>query len=352
MSSVKPEDLKKAYKKERDPRVIKRMAAVNMVCMNNDTIQETADRLMQCPNWVSWVKRFEEGGIDAIRNLPRSGRKPKVALRDIEEAVSAAGSIRELKSQTFYDQMDSEKKLEFINDVKAQMKQNSYNVKVYEILNKLSEVRAEISAAEKNGDDTAKLTEKTWAIVFELEEYDVVSEERLLQNKEYWQSKAQEVIERLNESKTENTSSEFRDNDIVWVHTDDVSLKNQAEIEYKCHDWGFISFYCYQTDVEWGGGSTAHAQAVMIHPGTIYMEAGVCVHNNGGHDRVHFRYDTDHYVYNAFGTKVFDVSHDDYDASLRFGCSFFDEDYSGIAAIAGSVAHAESYLETTVTVSG
>ena len=44
------------------------------------------------------------------------------------------------------------------------------------------------------------------------------------------------------------------------------------------------------------------------------------VHNNGGHDRVHFRYDTDHYVYNAFGTKVFDASHDDYDASLRFGC--------------------------------
>ena len=94
MPIVKPEDLKKAYKKEKDLRVKIRMAAVNMVCMHDDTIQTTADRLMQCPNWVSfWVERFREGGIDALRDLPRSGRKPKVALRDIEEAVSGSGSI-------------------------------------------------------------------------------------------------------------------------------------------------------------------------------------------------------------------------------------------------------------------
>ena len=36
---------------------------------------------------------------------------------------------------------------------------------------------------------------------------------------------------------------------ITRVHTSDVSLKNQSEIEYKCHEWAFISFYCYQTTV-------------------------------------------------------------------------------------------------------
>ncbi len=30
-----------------------------MVCMNSESIQHTADSLMQCPNWVSsWVGRF------------------------------------------------------------------------------------------------------------------------------------------------------------------------------------------------------------------------------------------------------------------------------------------------------
>ena len=94
MPAVKPEDLKKAYKKEKDPRVKIRMAAVNMVCINGRNVREAADNLMQCPSWVSfWVERFREGGIDALRDLPRSGRPPKVALEDIEEAVSGAGSI-------------------------------------------------------------------------------------------------------------------------------------------------------------------------------------------------------------------------------------------------------------------
>ena len=47
MPTTNPKDLKKAYKKEKDPRVIKRMAVVNMVCIHGDGIKDTADRLMQ-----------------------------------------------------------------------------------------------------------------------------------------------------------------------------------------------------------------------------------------------------------------------------------------------------------------
>ena len=49
MTTTRPEDLKKAYGKKRDPRVKIRMVAVNMVCMNNESIQHTTDSLMQCP---------------------------------------------------------------------------------------------------------------------------------------------------------------------------------------------------------------------------------------------------------------------------------------------------------------
>ena len=95
MATTTPEDLKKAYRKEKDPRVIKRMAAVNMVCVCGDSIHETADRLMQCPNWVSmWVERFREGGITALRDLPRSGRPPKVGHEEMEQIMDKAARSR------------------------------------------------------------------------------------------------------------------------------------------------------------------------------------------------------------------------------------------------------------------
>lgn len=45
MTTTTPEDLKKAYKKERDFRVKIKTAAVNMVCMNNESIMYTAELL-------------------------------------------------------------------------------------------------------------------------------------------------------------------------------------------------------------------------------------------------------------------------------------------------------------------
>lgn len=53
MASITPEDLKKVYRKEKDPKVRARMAAVNMVCMKNASVQDAARYLVQCPNWAS-----------------------------------------------------------------------------------------------------------------------------------------------------------------------------------------------------------------------------------------------------------------------------------------------------------
>lgn len=95
MATIRPEDLRKAYRKERDPRVKIRMAAVNMVCMNNESIQHTADSLMQCPNWVSmWVERFKEGGIVALRDLPRPGRPSRVERGEMERIMRGASGSR------------------------------------------------------------------------------------------------------------------------------------------------------------------------------------------------------------------------------------------------------------------
>ena len=89
MTVIKPEDLKKAYKKEKNLKISRRMAAVNMVCVYGKSMQETADYLMQCPNWVDmWVRRFKEGGLDALRDLPKSGRPCKVQHKRMDKIVN------------------------------------------------------------------------------------------------------------------------------------------------------------------------------------------------------------------------------------------------------------------------
>ena len=65
-----------------------RMLAVHMVCECNDGVQETADRLMQCPDWVSkWVQRYREGGIDAFWDLPRTGRLPCIGRDGLDQIM-------------------------------------------------------------------------------------------------------------------------------------------------------------------------------------------------------------------------------------------------------------------------
>ena len=71
MVETSKEKFRQAYRKEKDLKVIKRMAAVNMAYYNQESVQHVADSLMQCPDWVmTWTRRFEEGGIDALRDLP------------------------------------------------------------------------------------------------------------------------------------------------------------------------------------------------------------------------------------------------------------------------------------------
>ncbi len=81
-------DLKKACKKSIF-QVRARILGVNMVCMNNASIQFTDDSLLQRLNWVAmWLHRFKEGSTEALVDLPKSGIQPKVKLGKIAKVVS------------------------------------------------------------------------------------------------------------------------------------------------------------------------------------------------------------------------------------------------------------------------
>ena len=91
MVKLSEERLREAYRQEKDLRVSRRMLAVNMVLYKKKGTQEVADLLMQCPNWVlKWVGRFEEGGMAALRDLPRAGRPPRIKPKTVEKIMAAA----------------------------------------------------------------------------------------------------------------------------------------------------------------------------------------------------------------------------------------------------------------------
>ena len=92
MDATKREELEKAYRKEKDSRVILRMLAVYMVRVRKMSVSEAAANLMRSDRWVhTWLERFDAGGLDGLRDLPRSGRPPKIPreimARIIEQAV-------------------------------------------------------------------------------------------------------------------------------------------------------------------------------------------------------------------------------------------------------------------------
>ena len=67
MDEQERDDLKRAYKKEKDHRVRARILAVNMVYDEGLKINEAATYLMQCPDWIGMrIQRFNTDGLDGL----------------------------------------------------------------------------------------------------------------------------------------------------------------------------------------------------------------------------------------------------------------------------------------------
>ena len=83
MRETNKEDLKKAYKSEKDPRIKVRILAMHMARVRKKGIDGTTADLIQSERWVhNWLRRYDEGGLDDIRDLPRSSRSMQTHRRD------------------------------------------------------------------------------------------------------------------------------------------------------------------------------------------------------------------------------------------------------------------------------
>ena len=89
MDDTKREELEKTCKKEKDHKVRIRMVAVRMVRVLNISVEETANLQVRCPTWVrDWLRRYDEGGLEGLRDLPRCGR-PRRILRNVMDGIIA-----------------------------------------------------------------------------------------------------------------------------------------------------------------------------------------------------------------------------------------------------------------------
>ena len=78
--------LKKAYKKEKDAKVVKRILMV-IHCFQGKTLRDVGERL-QCDHKLVlyWKRRYDEEGFEGLQTRPRSG-KPKLLSQKQEEEI-------------------------------------------------------------------------------------------------------------------------------------------------------------------------------------------------------------------------------------------------------------------------
>ena len=95
MDSTKLEELERAYRKEKNHKVQARMVAVRMVRALDMSVEETADIPVHCPTWVrDWLRRYDEGGLEGLRDLPRCGRPRKIPPNVMDDIIANMADCR------------------------------------------------------------------------------------------------------------------------------------------------------------------------------------------------------------------------------------------------------------------
>ena len=71
------------------------MVAVRMVRVLNISVDETANLQVHCPTWVrDWLRRYDEGGLEGLRDLPRCGRPRRILRNVMDEIIAKVADCR------------------------------------------------------------------------------------------------------------------------------------------------------------------------------------------------------------------------------------------------------------------
>ena len=83
---MKREELLQLYREEKDPNVKDRLMLNIKVRFEDVSITKAARSLGKVTSWGSkWFSRFAKADVERLRNLPRSGRPPRITREEAEK---------------------------------------------------------------------------------------------------------------------------------------------------------------------------------------------------------------------------------------------------------------------------
>ena len=83
---MKREELLQLYREEKDPNVKDRLMLNIKVRFEDVSITKAARSLGKVTSWGSkWFNRFAKADVEGLRNLPRSGRPPRITREEAEK---------------------------------------------------------------------------------------------------------------------------------------------------------------------------------------------------------------------------------------------------------------------------
>lgn len=193
MDKTKREELEKAYRKEKDSRVVPRMLAVHMIRMREMSIGETAANLMRSERWVhKWLERFDAGGLDGLRDLPKTGRPPniprEIMARIIERSVRPKCTPRELQKAIREETCTRQ----YITNVRKAMRRHGLTPKVPQKVHINRASREAVRSWQYRFDKRVSCLEEEGFTILDMDEaffiYDVIS------GRKYWPPRGERIV--------------------------------------------------------------------------------------------------------------------------------------------------------------
>jgi transposase len=77
LSTEELKAIEQAIKHDRRPEVVQRCIAIRLLHLGHKPEQVAKMQAVSKPTIYGWFHRWQRGGVEALANLPKSGRPPK-----------------------------------------------------------------------------------------------------------------------------------------------------------------------------------------------------------------------------------------------------------------------------------
>ena len=121
------------------------------------------------------------------------------AETDTTDSDIQSAYFKKILQQKSIQDMTELQKEKFTHQVKDYFNSTPYHKQIFVLIEELAEIESQIKETKDNGKDTTKLTQKLWVTIYNLENYGVVSEERLTSNPEYWMDRASNAMKQVSQ---------------------------------------------------------------------------------------------------------------------------------------------------------